>query len=105
MLPDVVLVRDGASGPLDDVSRLSIVDVGSTFFVLVVSEWWSDNVVSVGSSAVPDSLDVLVGVGDDDKVSADSSSVDDGVVLPWSDVPFDVVTPGSGSSLVRVGPT
>lgn len=38
MLPDVVLVRDGASGPLDDVSRLSIVDVGSTFFVLVVSE-------------------------------------------------------------------
>lgn len=38
MLPDVVLERDGASGPLDDVSGLSIVDVGSTFFVLVVSE-------------------------------------------------------------------
>lgn len=38
LLSDVVLVRDGASGPLDDVSRLSIVDVGSTFFVLVVSE-------------------------------------------------------------------
>lgn len=79
MLPDVVFEADGASGSLDDVFGLSVVDVvGSTSSVVVGLGLSRDDVLSIGSStSVFDSSGAIVG-DEGDRVFVDSSSVGEG---------------------------